>query len=110
MRLANEVFIGMREWRLAHPHATLTEMEAAIDERWASVRVRLLEDVAMASAAADLSTAPPSERAACPTCGQALHAHGREERRLTILGDQTLTLQRTRAVCPACGTGVFPPG
>jgi YgiT-type zinc finger domain-containing protein len=110
MRLANEVFIGMREWRLVHPRATLTEMEVALDERWASVRARLLEDVALASAAADLSTAPPTERAACPACGHVLHAHGQEERRLTTLGDQTLTLARTRAVCPACGTGVFPPG
>lgn len=109
-QLAHEVFTGMREWRLAHPRATLTEIELALDARLATVRARMLRDVALASAAADVHTTPPSERPACPACGHALTAHGMEERTLTTQGDQSITLRRSRAVCPACGTGLFPPG
>lgn len=109
-QLAQEVFIGMREWRLAHPRATLTEIETALDARLSTVRARLLQDVALASAAADVSTALPTERPACPTCGHALTAHGVEERTLTTQGDQSITLVRSRAACPVCGTGLFPPG
>jgi len=30
--LSEEVLSGMKEWRLQHPRATLSEMEAALDE------------------------------------------------------------------------------
>ena len=33
--LAEEVLTGFREWREAHPTATLAEIEAALDARWA---------------------------------------------------------------------------
>ena len=32
--LGYDILTGMREWRLRHPHATLTEIEHALDERW----------------------------------------------------------------------------
>lgn len=32
-RLSEEVITGMKEWRQAHPKATLREIEAALDER-----------------------------------------------------------------------------
>jgi hypothetical protein len=109
-RLAHEVFIGMREWRVAHPRATLTEIEAALDARLDALRARMLADVALASAAADVSSLPAEVRPVCPACGQALQAHGLEERTVITQGDQPLTLTRSRAVCPTCGTGLFPPG
>ena len=49
-QLAEEVVLGMKEWRLQNPKATFREIEAA------------------------------------------------------------LTLERSYAVCPACGVGLFPPG
>jgi ribosomal protein S27AE len=108
-QLAAEVYTGMKEWRLAHPRATLTEIEAALDHRLATVRARMLQDVALTSAATDVVHAPPTERAGCPTCGHSLAARGREARTLTTSFDQPITLTRSRAVCPACGAGVFPP-
>ena len=56
--LSDEVLTGMKEWRLQHPRATLSEIEAALDERLARLRARMLEDAALASAAADWSTRP----------------------------------------------------
>ena len=106
--LSDEVFTGMAEWRVQHPRATFSEIEAALDERLATVRARMLQDVALASAAADLTSAV--ERPCCPECGHVLEAHGQEERTLRTTYDRPVTLRRSSARCPACGVGLFPPG
>lgn len=105
--LAAEVLTGFRAWRGAHPTASLTEIEDALDERWARARARVVEDAAVASAAAQARAW--AERPRCPACGAAMRADGQEARRLTTTGDQVLTLRRARARCPACGAGLFPP-
>ena len=106
--LAGEVLAGFRAWREQHPTATLTEIEDELDRRWYRVRARVVEDAAVRSAAADLGR--PAARPACPACGEAMQADGREARRLTTTGDEVLTLTRAHARCPACGAGLFPPG
>ncbi len=107
--LAEEVLTGMKEWRLHHPRASLGEIEAALDERWSVVRARMLQDLALASRAADLSAAAPAERPACPSCGGPLEARGQHPRALTTYHDRTITLDRSYAVCSACDAGLFPP-
>ena len=109
-QLADAVMSGMKEWRLQHPKATLREIETALDERLGKMRARMLEDVALASAAADVSQTSEAERPRCPTCGAVLAARGQPIRELTTHFDQTLRLKRSYTVCPACGTGLFPPG
>jgi hypothetical protein len=42
--LSDEVMTGMKDWRVQHPKATFREIEAALDERLARLRVRMLED------------------------------------------------------------------
>jgi ribosomal protein S27AE len=106
-QLTAEVLSGFREWRERHPTATLSEIETALDERWARARARLVEDAALLSAAADLRAT--AARPACPECGERMQADGQEVRRLTTVGGQALTLRRSRARCPACGAGLFPP-
>jgi hypothetical protein len=108
--LSEEVMTGMAEWRVQHPRATFSEIEAAVDERLARVRARMLQDTALASAAADLSTRPAEERPCCPECGHVLEAHGQEERTLRTTYDRPVTLRRSYARCPACEVGLFPPG
>jgi YgiT-type zinc finger domain-containing protein len=108
--LAEEVIVGMKEWRLRHPKATLREIETALDEGLAKVRARFLEDAALASAAADVSQAQAEERPRCRRCGQSLEARGQETREVTTMGNQTVRLTRSYAVCPSCGEGLFPPG
>ena len=88
----------LRRWRAAHPAATLTEIDQALDTRLAAARADLLAEVAAA-------TADPSPR--CPACGGALVQRGRRPR---TQGDAPLTLTRPYLSCPACGSGVFPPG
>ena len=106
-QLSEEVLVGMKEWRQAHPKATLREIEAAVDEKLGKVRARLLEDVALASRAADL--AESGEPITCPQCGRAMEARGQTERTVTTSGNQEIVLKRSYAVCPSCGEGFFPP-
>jgi YgiT-type zinc finger domain-containing protein len=105
--LTEGVLIGMKEWRQAHPRATLREIETTLDAKLATVRARMLEDVALASRAADLVES--GGRVICPRCGREMEARGQQERTLTTTGDQEVVLRRSYAVCPACGAGLFPP-
>jgi DNA-directed RNA polymerase subunit RPC12/RpoP len=107
---AEEVLLGLTEWRLQHPRATLAEIEAAVDEKMVGMRARMVERMALASRAADLAGAPAGERARCTRCGAELRPRGKKTRRLVTQGGQELRLARDYAVCPSCGTGLFPPG
>jgi predicted RNA-binding Zn-ribbon protein involved in translation (DUF1610 family) len=107
---AADVFTGLADWRAAHPRATLREIEGVLDERLAALRARMLEDLALTSKHADVQALPVEERPPCPTCGARLEARGAKTRRLTTTYERQITLTRSYAVCPSCGTGLFPPG
>jgi hypothetical protein len=106
-QLAQEVLTGLKEWRLQHPRATFTEIEEALDARLSRLRSRLLEDVALASAATEGAGRAGEGR--CPTGGGRLTPRGQATRAVTVRENQTVTLRRGYAVCSACGAGVFPP-
>jgi hypothetical protein len=108
--MAEDVISGMQEWRLQHPRATLREIEQALDERLAKMRARMLQDAALASAAADITEAPAAVRPVCPDCGVRLQGRGMAVRELTTQHNQTVQLTRSYGVCPQCGAGLFPPG
>src|SRR6266568_2273545 len=48
-----EMFAAVAQWRAAHPHATLAEIEHAADEQMHRLRARMIEQAAQASAAAE---------------------------------------------------------
>jgi len=108
--LSEEVLNGMKEWRMQHPRATLSEMEVALDERLARQRAQMLEDMALASEVADLSQLAMAERPRCPECGRPLGSRGQEERHLQTVGHQEIRLKRSYGVCPTCKVGFFPSG
>lgn len=66
----------MTAWRQAHPTATFTEIEVALDVHLARVRAELLDTVAHTSPAADWRDAPPEQHPVCPECGTPLQAGG----------------------------------
>lgn len=107
--LSEESLAAIQEWRLQHPKATLQEIETAIDARIAELRARMIEDVALASSAADVRQAPPEERPVCPQCGTQVEARGPRERQVTTHQGKTLRLRRSYVKCPACQVGFFPP-
>ncbi|MCL5995285.1 MAG: hypothetical protein M1546_04430 [Chloroflexi bacterium] len=100
---ADEVITGVQDWRLAHPKATLKEIEQAIDQHLAALRAHMLTDAAMASAA---EVDPPR----CPQCGDTMEWRGDHPRTLVTQHDRAVELKRHYAVCPTCGVGFFPPG
>jgi hypothetical protein len=108
--LAAEVLSGMKEWRLQHPKATLRQIETTLDARLGKLRVRMLQDAALASAAADLRAAQAAEQPRCGACGVVLVERTVAERQLITQHNQVLKLVRSYGVCPTCGTGLFPPG
>jgi predicted Zn-ribbon and HTH transcriptional regulator len=107
---AEAVLSGMKEWRLQHPNATFREIEAAVDEQLSGRRARLLEDLALASRAADLQDKQLGEPSRCPECGRVLESQGKQERTILTHGGGEVKLRRDYARCPACGMGLFLPG
>lgn len=106
---AQEVFVGLREWRELHPRASLAEIETELDRRLSRVRAQMLTDLALASRAAEVGRVGPAERPRCSTCGGKLVSEGTRRRTLQTVTDQTVTLERDYARCTACGGRFFPP-
>lgn len=103
---AQAVFLGLREWRALHPRATLQEIEAELDRRWATLRGQMLTDLALASGAAEVAAGAPM----CPHCGGALRGEGARERTLRTTGQAPVTLRRDYATCTRCGHRLSHPG
>lgn len=103
-----DVITGMQDWRSQHPIATLTEIEQALDARLAVLRVQMLQDLALESAAATWP-ATPTPAAQCLTCHVPLRPRGRQRRRLRTHGGKRLVLHRSYGICPQCHRGFFPP-
>jgi len=83
---AEAVMSGMRDWRQQHPKATFREIEAAVDEKLSGMRARLLEDLALASRAADLQDKQAGERPRCPSCERFLESQGKQDRTILTHG------------------------
>jgi NADH pyrophosphatase NudC (nudix superfamily) len=107
--LAEEVLTGMKEWRLQHPQATFCEIEQALDARLGQVRASMLQDLALASAAASISAMQGEECPVCPKCGTKLKSQGQKARHLVTYHNQEITLERSYGVCATCEAGFFPP-
>jgi hypothetical protein len=115
------LFADLERWRQAHPRATFAEIEAAVEERLGLLRAELIaQELALRAAAEAAETAAASaagtagaegttQAVRCPTCGGPTQARGTRERSLTVRGNRPVRLRRRYVVCPACGTGHFPP-
>jgi len=90
----------LRRWRRAHPDATLTEIERALDARLDAARAGLLAEVA-----GDLT----DDAARCPGCGERPARRGTRTRTLRTRGAVPLALTRAYLRCPAGGAGLSPP-
>ncbi len=100
---------GMKEWRQQHPHASLREIEQAMDERLAKLRAGMLEELVKMSPQADWSQAPAESRPRCERCGSVLVSRGKQSRWLQTSGGEQVQLERSYGTCPQCGQGLFPP-
>ncbi len=103
-----DILAEMDAWRATHPSATLTEIEAVLDERLSALRRQMLQDTITKSPHADWSQLPLEQRPNCPSCGVPLQPRGKRRRHLRSAGGD-LAFERTYGICPLCGTGLFPP-
>lgn len=108
--LSEEVLSGMKEWRLAHPKATLREIEEAASERMSRLEAQLVQGTALASAQRTWSQLPEEEQPRCRVCELLLRERGEHTRKLQGKGGKEITLKRHYGTCPLCGAGLFPPG
>jgi len=108
--LIEEITSGIRDWRTANPKATFREMEIELDKRFARAKAKLLGDMALASAAADITDSPKDERPVCRECGGKLQSLGKRKRTLRGQHDAETEFNRSYARCSVCGTEYFPPG
>jgi uncharacterized protein with PIN domain len=100
-----EVFLGLQEWRALHPQAQFAAIEAELDRRLNQQRAQLLADLALASAATEVTPV-----ACCPGCGGALRDEGPRQRTVVTVGQAPVTLDRDYATCTQCGYRFFPSG
>ena len=94
----------LRQWRREHPPATFDEIDAEVGRQYAAVQAEVVAELSMAAAEQD--TVPPP----CPACAQPMQRRGTRRRSVTTRHGVQAKMERTYYACPACGTGLFPPG
>jgi hypothetical protein len=101
----------LQQWRQAHPQATFDEIEDAVQQEVARWQAELVAEMASEGAGErdSAEAAEPDARPHCASCGLPMQRTGMREREVLSRQGQPIRLQRAYDVCPACGTGVFPP-
>jgi hypothetical protein len=97
---------GLKRWQQAHPHATCDEREDGVYQQVAHLHGPVVDEL-LASAAQPEREA--QERPSCPSGGERMRPSGRRGREVVTRLGQHVPLERTSYLCPACGTGRFPP-
>lgn len=92
----------VRTWQVAHPEATLAEIEQEVDRRLGALRA------AMSSAVAEAEE--PTARPTCPACGVWMHRDRKRTIRQGTAHGGTVEVTGQAWRCPVRGAGVFPPG
>ena len=100
----DELTLKMSQWQKANPHATLTEMEEAVEAELAQLRKQLVEEMVREKEAAS------REIPDCPQCGEKMVKNGQRQRELKGKEGQTIQLDRQQWRCLSCGATLFPPG
>lgn len=100
--LMDHVRRDLAAWHATHPRATFAEIETAVEAHIADLRATLVHERANA--------AWQDEKPACPHCGTTMTVRSRSTRTVTLQGEEAITMDRAHVICPACGTGLFPPG
>jgi hypothetical protein len=110
--LAEAVERELIGWRQLHPTATLSEIEAGVQDALRQLQARYVTDLIQASAAANLRTTPAEARPRCRRCGGSLRPLGGVQERAILTPGQPepLRLERSYGECTACGRGLVPPG
>jgi hypothetical protein len=102
------IMAELEDWQAVHPQASFAEIEAAVEERVAAVRGRLLAAALRRRARQD--AAAPDAAWQCVGCGRRLQRRGQATGEVLVRGSRAVALVRAYGACPTCGVGLFPPG
>lgn len=100
--LMDEVRRDLAAWHATHPRATFADMETAVEERICRLRAALLAE--------QVDVVHQEEHPQCQRCGATMVPRSRSARMVVMPGDDAIPVERDYVMCPACGTGLFPPG
>ncbi len=103
-----EIGDRLRQWRREHPHATFDEIDAEVARQYDLVQAAVVAELSAAAPAGSVDAV--SEAVCCPQCQTTMQRRGRRTRRIPTRRGVPVALTRDYYVCPACGTGLFPPG
>lgn len=101
------IVTGMQEWRQQHLHATLREIDPAMDERLARSPAGILEALVKRSPHADWSQAPAESRPRGERCGGLLVSRGKQSRWRQTRGGEQVRVECSNETCPHCGQGLL---
>jgi len=93
----------LRQWRAAHPDATLDEIAAQVTPRRRQLMGTLLAELAVQE-----GNGYVLEGLRCEQCGEPLVYKGTPEREVLLLEGEA-ELVRAYYHCPHCEAGLFPP-
>ncbi len=94
----------LRQWRAAHPDATLDEIAAQVTPRRRELMGALLVELAVQE-----GNGYAMEGFRCEQCGAPLVYKGTPQREVLLLEGEA-ELARAYYHCPQCEAGFFPPG
>jgi YgiT-type zinc finger domain-containing protein len=97
-----EIRRTLANWHATHPDATFLEMEEAVEAQLHRLRASLLAE--------HIEETMVHEHPICRECGTTMEPRTQSDRRIVLGGDEAVELHRSYSVCPACGSGLFPPG
>jgi hypothetical protein len=98
-----------KEWRTAHPKATVVDSEDEVHRRMMQVEAHLVQDVAQERSRRVWGKDTGGEAPRCLTSQVPLPARGHDTRPVQGHGAERVTLLRTDGTCPHGGERFFPP-
>jgi uncharacterized protein with PIN domain len=101
---------AMMTWRQQEKAVTLLAIEECVDQELAELRAKMVEELALAGALANLKEMKRAARPKCPECDCTLHANGQQRRKVRTNYDREIELKRSQAKCPECNGSFFPSG
>jgi len=104
-----EIREQLRQWRRDHPQATFDEIDAEVEHQYAMLEAEVVAELSAAGAVGVVATQEPKV-VTCPQCQSPMHRRGQRTRQVPTRRGRPAALTRDYYVCPACGTGLFPPG
>ena len=103
LQAAEAMYEEMQTWCAAHPKASFDEIAAQVTPQRRVLMGELMGQLAQQQGDGRY------EEVSCPTCGEPLEASGRRKRRI-VHAEGEVEIERAYHHCPACGSGLFPPG